>query len=184
MEVESSRFVVDEAEDTLEEALDRTEETGREHGFSICGDVGNVETTEIVSGEQESIEPPNCDLGEEVDIQVHTHPTGPEYFSVNDWNTFASQYFYSQGGERRGMCVATNHGEEGVPTLLCQTTTDEFEDLPKDQKIELSGSLLGSTPDRGGPMVWHPDEEHKQWVEDSRLLKGDEWVTFHDFHDL
>ena len=61
----------------VEDAVDRTEKTGREYAFGLCysTDRGKITHTSIVEGTESSVDVPKCESGEELIGVVHTHAT-------------------------------------------------------------------------------------------------------------
>lgn len=101
----------------VREIIERTNDTGREHGFVRCHD-GSVST--VVSGDEskmsigEAVKQCDLDAGK-IDV-VHTHPNGVKRLSGADREVAAHE-------DVGAVCVAVDGGE-----VLCEQVSEcEFE---------------------------------------------------------
>lgn len=99
----------------LREIMELTNSEAREHGFVVIGEPGDLNTTHIITGSNDSIDVSTHTTSafRPTRVSVHTHPGGAIVPSDSDWRSFLtehSQYGTSRmafpDGWRRGLVVA------------------------------------------------------------------------------
>lgn len=115
-------WVVDNYFDMLVEAVQGTDDTGIEHGFTIIGYPGDVDTTAMVTGSERSIDLATSTTSayRPIRVGVHTHPSGSIVASDRDWKSFITQSGqykpgapFPKGWRRGSVILGRRMGDEG-----------------------------------------------------------------------
>ncbi len=85
----------------INEAMNKTKKTGKEHGFNICFD-NDITTTAIVKGDRDSVTIENTCPGKKIG-SFHVHTWGRDAFpSPKDLKNLR------ENGEERFFCIGLN----------------------------------------------------------------------------